>query len=101
MTKTRKTRKQKEESSKRRIEQVQHLHVHTDSPTYTITGISTKKAQPDVAKKEYSSAEQADAAYLRHDIISITAASGIILAFDALLLILLASNTLHLNFLGY
>ncbi len=101
MTKTRKTRKQKEESAKRKAIQTQHAHLRVDSPTYSVTSLPTKKTVINTPQNTRVAIEQADAAYLKKDIVSITAASGIILAFDALLLILLLSNTLHLNFLGY
>ena len=45
--------------------------------------------------------EQKDIAYLKHDMVAISAASGIIIGFDILLLVLLTTGGLRLGFLGY
>ena len=102
MSKKRKTRKQKENSAVR-LEH-QHTHVHIDSPVYSISGITPldiKKATPLTVKSKDSTVAQKDAAYLKHDMIAITAASGIVAAFDILLFVLLTTGNLQLHFLGY
>jgi hypothetical protein len=104
MSKKRKTRKQKEAASLRHTQEIQHVHVHAEAPTYSITNIkpeSNKVIIPAPQRKEDTTVEEKDAAYLRHDIFAITAASGIVIAFDVLLLVLLSTGLLHLNFLGY
>ena len=104
MSKKRKTRKQKEVASLRHNQQIQNVHVHADAPTYSIKDIKPEKDKtiiPAVLKKEETTVEQKDAAYLRHDMFAITAASGIIASFDILLFVLLTTGVIHLNFLGY
>lgn len=103
MSKKRKTRKQKEKAS------IRHQIIDNttfEAPVYSISGIKIEKASTDTAKtpdrKPLSDiAAQKDAEYLRHDITSITAASGMIIAFDILLFVLLNTGILHLHFLGY
>ncbi|MDO8269461.1 MAG: hypothetical protein Q7T54_02210 [Candidatus Levybacteria bacterium] len=100
MSKKRKTRKQKEQTTIRHAEQLQHIHI--DAPVYSVVELKTKKTPKSEAPKiDISTFEQKDAAYLRHDIVAITAASGIIVAFNILLFVLLTSGVIRLNFLGY
>ncbi len=103
MSKKRKTRKQKETAHIRHTEELRHIHVHTDSPTYSVSGIKEKKetAEKPSQNREVDTYEQKDIAYLKHDITAITAASGIIVAFDILLFVLLSTGVLRLHFLGY
>lgn len=98
MSKKRKTRKQKEQAHQRHVEQVQHIHI--DTPTYSVSGL---KAEPiATASKSKQPAVKIDKnAFLKKDMLSIAAASGIIVAFDILLFALLSSGILKLNFLGY
>lgn len=106
MSKKRKTRKQKEAASSRHVAetQVDHTHhVHAESPTYSISGIKPSNTTPPVntPKNLDMTFIQKDAAYLRHDMTAITAASGIVAAFEVLLFVLLSTGFVHLNFLGY
>lgn len=104
MSKKRKTRKQKETAHIRHSEELQRLHLHAESPTYSIPLIKKEKIIPEPngeKVKELETYEQKDIAYLKHDMSAITAASGIIVAFDILLFVLLSSNVLQLHFLGY
>jgi hypothetical protein len=106
MSKKRKTRKQKELASTRHhVEIEQHTHhIHTQAPTYSVASLPSTKAIPTEKKvviPEGSTVAQKDAEYLKHDMVAITAASGIVAAFDVLLFALLATGFLHLNFLGY
>ena len=99
MSKKRKTRKQKEDASKRHVTET---HIHLEQPTYSISTATT--AKPIITSASHvktSTVNELDTAYLRKDMISIAAASGIILAFDILLFVLLKSGTLRLGFLGY
>lgn len=102
MSKKRKTRKQKETAHLRHSEELHKLHIHQEAPTYSITALKTANKQE---KKENmplkESYEQKDIAYLKHDITAITAASGIVAAFDILLFVLLSTGFLRLHFLGY
>lgn len=99
MSKKRKTRKQKEVAIKRHAEQI---HVHIESPIYSIAQKhKTIAPEKQVSQPIMATPKNADFSYLRKDMISISAAGGIILAFDALLFILLVSGTLKLGFLGY
>lgn len=97
MSKKRKTRKQKEQTSKKIVTRV--MHELPETPTYTVK-VTPKKASAGSVKMNIAE-NLSDAIYLRRDIISITSASGIILAFEILLFVLLASGVLKLNFLGY
>lgn len=100
MSKKRKTRKQKEQATIRHAEQLQHVHI--DTPVYSVGVLKAKKTPKSEAPKiDTSTFEQKDAAYLRHDIVAITAASGIIVAFNVLLFTLLSTGVIRLNFLGY
>lgn len=95
MSKKRKTRQQKETASKRHQEQISHVHL--EAPVYKIPGVKTvKKTTPVVATLNNS-----DLIYLKHDIRLIIAASGIVVAFEVLLFVLLNSKVLTFNFLGY
>ncbi len=97
MSKKRKTRKQKEHASKRILSQI--THEPSETPSYTVK-VAPKKGF--VANVKINPPEDlSDAAYLKKDINSISAASGIILASEILLFVLLASGVLKLNFLGY
>ncbi len=102
MSKKRKTRKQKETAHLRHSEELHKLHIHQETPTYSITTVKAEKKQ---AEKEIShpkeSYEEKDIAYLKHDMTAITAASGIVAAFDILLFVLLSTGFLRLHFLGY
>lgn len=106
MSKKRKTRKQKELASVRHQVEIENQthHIHQEAPTYSISSLSTSEPKARIKvdiKPKDSSVEQKDAEYLKHDITAITAASGIVAAFDVLLFALLTSGFLHLNFLGY
>lgn len=106
MSKKRKTRKQKVTASTRHhVEAEIHApHFHQETPTYSISNLATTESVPrvkTVTKQADSSVEQKDAEYLRHDMVAITAASGIVAAFDVLLFALLTTGFIHLNFLGY
>lgn len=97
MSKKRKTRKQKETSVKRHGFQVSQVE---DTGYYSISGIHTPKKEEEKEQKALS-IDMSQREYLRKDIISITASTGIILAFDILLFVLLSTGVLHLSFLGY
>lgn len=102
MSKKRKTRRQKETAHQRHTEEIQRLHIHAETPTYSLSGIKPEKPADKIlppTKKE--TFEQKDIAYLKHDITAITAASGIIVAFDILLFVLLSTGFVRLHFLGY
>lgn len=101
MSKKRKTRKQKESARMRHTHQI--MLEKSETPLYTVTGITkgSIKKKTISSIKIKSSILSSDLSYLKQDITSITAASGIILAFDAALLILLTTGALRLNFLGY
>ena len=98
MSKKRKTRKQKETAALR------HNFIQADKlemPVYSIKNITIKKKEilPEPFTRE--SVSQRDTAYLRHDIALITAASGIIIAFDLLLFALLTRGVIRLPIFGY
>ena len=98
MSKKRKTRKQKE------LAALRHSVIQTrtlEMPSYSINDfvIKEKEIVPTVVVRE--SVSQKDIAYLRHDIVLISAASGIIVAFDLLLFTLLSRGIIHLPFFGY
>jgi hypothetical protein len=95
MSKKRKTRQQKETASKRHEEQLSHVHV--EAPIYKISGIKTVNKPKTIAPTYNNS----DLVYLRRDFRLIIAASGIIVALEILLFVLLNTNVLNLNFLGY
>ena len=105
MSKKRKTRKQKETASRRNINELpRHVHhIHTEPSTYSVEGV--KPEQPNIQRNSIhpanSSADLKDAAYLRHDMVAISAASGIVAAFDILLFALLSTGFIHLRVLGY
>lgn len=104
MSKKRKTRKQKEAAHIRHSEELHRLHTHTEMPTYSISGLSSERKVSEKIHKpteEIQTFEQKDIAYLKHDITAITAASGIIVAFDILLFVVLSTGVLRLHFLGY
>lgn len=102
MSKKRKTRKQKETAHLRYVEQIQHQHIQVEAGTYTISGIKESKKETEIKKPEIKeSYEQKDIAYLKHDMVAITAASGIVAAFDILLFVLLSTGVIRLHFLGY
>jgi hypothetical protein len=103
MSKKRKTRKQKEKALTRHQISDNQAFV---SPTYSISSIKNEKSSAYTTKTSdkkplSDTVAQKDAEYLRHDITSITAASGMIIAFDILLFVLLNAGILHLHFLGY
>ncbi len=101
MSKKRKTRKQKEEAVKRHSQETSHIHI-ASAPTYSVSSVTANVAStPARVQRTNSQTSLTDYAYLRKDMVSIAAASGIILAFDALLLVLLKSGVLRLGFLGY
>src|SRR5690349_6807259 len=101
MSKKRKTRKQKEAAHLRHVEEVKHVHVAV-SPTYKITiPQNTEAKQEEAPIKSLDTIEKRDIEYLKHDITAITAASGIVVAFDILLFVILSSGFLRLHFLGY
>lgn len=97
MSKKRKTRKQKETAALRH-NTFQERKVET--PIYSINGIAIQEKEVTKAFIKESSSQK-DNAYLRHDITLITAASGIIVAFDFLLFILLTRGVIHLSVFGY
>jgi uncharacterized ion transporter superfamily protein YfcC len=100
MPKKRKTRKQKEITQQRHIDQLTHSHI--EAPVYSVKINPSEKNQATVAKKgAETTVEQKDAAYLRHDMVAISAATGIVLACDILLFVLLNGGMVKLNFLGY
>lgn len=105
MPKKRKTRKQKERAIHRNDEEVRQIEpIHIDTPTYSVGGLKSLDVKPVKRQpKEVApfTTEQKDTAYLRHDITAITAASGIIIALEVLLFVLLTSGVVKLNFLGY
>lgn len=98
MPKKRKTRKQKEIAATRHISP--HMQA-LETPVYSIENIEIK--QKAIAPKIYThdSVSQKDIAYLHHDITLITAAAGIIVAFDLLLFALLTRGVIHLSVFGY
>jgi hypothetical protein len=98
MSKKRKTRKQKEVASTRHI----YPHVHTlETPVYSIGNIAVKQKEITPVTSTRESVSEKDIAYLRHDITLITAASGIIVAFNLLLFVLLTRGVIHLPVFGY
>lgn len=103
MSKKRKTRKQKETAHIRHSEEIQKLHIHQKAPIYSVTALKTmdEKLETKRTVSINESYEQKDIAYLKHDIAAITAASGIVAAFDILLFVLLSTGFLRLHFLGY
>jgi hypothetical protein len=102
MPKKRKTRKQKEIAQQRHIEHLNHTHTHIEAPVYSVKISPSQKPQTMTTKTiAETTVEQKDAAYLRHDMVAISAATGIVLACDILLFVLLNGGALRLNFLGY
>lgn len=100
MSKKRKTRKQKEMSQQRQVEHLQHSH--NEAPIYSVKVSRTEASKNITVKREVeTTVAQKDAAYLRHDMVAISASTGIVLAFDILLFVLLNGGALKLNFLGY
>ncbi len=99
MSKKRKTRKQKEKAIARHDDHAGYVQI--DTPTYSIpTVIEDKRVKAKkVATKPNVNLDEVK--MLKKDMISIAAASGIILAFDILLLVMLSTGVLKLNFLGY
>ena len=95
MSKKRKTRKQKEQASVRHQEQI--VHIHPEPAVYSVVS-PTKKSEK---KTPVASIPKADTEYLKLDIVHIASASGIVVAIEILLFVLLTSGTLRLNFLGY
>lgn len=100
MSKKRKTRKQKERAVLHKETQHEHLHIPVSAPTYTIE-VAQTTSKVENTKTPDKSALDKDVEYLKQDIVKIAGASGIILAFDILLFVLLNSGTLKLHFLGY
>lgn len=105
MSKKRKTKKQKQTAHIRHSEELHRLHLHAEqAPTYSIPSVKREAVTVESKEekgKEVQTFEQKDIAYLKHDMAAITAASGIIVAFDILLFVLLSSNVINLHFLGY
>ena len=100
MPKKRRTRKQKEIAQQRHIQQL--TQPHAEAPVYSVKINSPKNNQTAIVKKvTETTVEQKDAAYLKHDMVAISAATGIVLACDILLFVLLNGGMLKLNFLGY
>lgn len=101
MTKKRRTRKQKEATAQRVESKNQHIHL--ESPTYSLTNLPKTQVikKVDLENNGGNAYSASEKSYLRKDMIAISAASGIILAFDFLLISLLSSGVLKLNFLGY
>ena len=103
MSKKRKTRSQKEKSVVRR-EHTHTEHTHTIEEAVIPVSYSVTDIKAPVQKKEVEIEQKKDSPqlnYLKHDIRTITLASGIVLAFDILLFTLLSTGTLNLGFLGY
>ncbi len=100
MSKKRKTRKQKEIASTRHLSE--QAHTHSETQTYSLDVLPKGIVKPlATTTKSSESISKANLSYLKHDMISIAGASGIILAFDVLLLVLLKSGAIRLGFLGY
>jgi hypothetical protein len=89
-------------STRHHVEIEQHTHhIHTQAPTYSVASLPSTKAIPTEKKvviPEGSTVAQKDAEYLKHDMVAITAASGIVAAIDVLLFALLSTGFIHLNF---
>ena len=104
MSKKRKTRKEKEIATRRNADHITH-QVSSTIPTYSIKNIDIKKPISTISNERIiltdEMSEQKDIAYLKHDMVAISAASGIIIGFDILLLVLLTTGGLRLGFLGY
>ncbi len=100
MSKKRKTRKQKELAHERSLHQV---HIQVERPIYSISSESSKKVPvlKTAIAEEKIHLDMNEVKYLKHDMRSIAAASGIVAAFDILLFVLLGSGVIHLNIFGY
>lgn len=96
MSKKRKTRKQKEAAKLRHTTTLPATE--TSVPVYSV---NIKKSPVRKVETESKSSAQDAVPFMKKDITSISAASGIILAFDILLFTLLSSGFIKLNFLGY
>lgn len=96
MSKKRKTRKQKEKAVLRpatvAVEETQKSQLYSIPKSEKTSQV---KAKPDTKLSQH------EFSYLRRDLISIASASGIIVAFNVLLAVLLFTSTVKLNFLGY
>lgn len=96
MSKKRKTRKQKERAQLKSIsiaiEEAQKNQLYSISKTKKAFSTHSLTVKP---------SNQNDFSYLKKDIVSIASASGIIIAFNILLAVLLFTSTIKLNFLGY
>jgi hypothetical protein len=102
MPRKHKTRKQREKTPKAIINQVEPIHQHSQPTTYTISVPQASNLNSRTSKSVSSSDfEKADAAYLRHDMVSIAKATGVIVAFNLILFTLLSTGVIKLNFLGY
>lgn len=102
MSKKRKTRKEKEQSSRRHNYKTTLISQQTTGVSYTLSAkIKTKTKEADINSHPKLDTNLADDRYLKKDITSIFAATGIVLAVDILLYVLLSTGTIHLNFLGY
>lgn len=99
MSKKRKTRKQKEHAVSRHSFHISNTPEAKTS--YSVTGLELKKVEKKPENINPTNSSLADLRYLRKDITSISAAMGIVLAFNILLFVLLSTGVLKLNFLGY
>ena len=106
MSKKRKTRKEKERAIKHR----EQILVHVDLPSYSIPkapkdenkqlSSSVEGTVPDVSVAQNLRPEKSKS-YLKRDIFLIASASGIVIAFDALLFTLLTRGIIKLPLFGY
>lgn len=99
MSKKRKTLKQKKEAVRRHDYQISHNP--TGETSYSVVASKSKAEKKENKSVNYVDKKSDSNRHLRKDITSIAAATGIVLAFDVLLLVLLSTGVLHLNFLGY
>lgn len=97
MSKKRKTRKQKEQAKIRQPNVAVPENISV--PSYSVKNIEVKKSSTKQTGYE-KIIDNANILYLRRDLISISAATGIVVAFNILLFTLLV-NGVKLNFLGY
>lgn len=100
MSKKRKTRSQKEKTMIRREQHVGHTQENVITPvSYSVKDISVPTQKKEIKKEPQKDFSQFN--YLKHDIKTISVASGVVLAFDVLLFTLLSTGVLNLGFLGY
>lgn len=99
MAKKRKTKEQKEKAASRKLHQLENSNSSTNVYSIDRSILSTTKKEK-ISDKVESSSDK-DQQYLRHDIFAISAASGIVIAFDILLFVMLSTGVIKLNFLGY